>query len=161
MLGLLKKLFGISRKQVEDEEVPGRTFKRILTGDYFGLRNPDVTAEMMQQAKQEKINKIKTLGLEPMYLRYTNKKDLQTGRSDIGAAHVVFQKEEFDRKLNMVHVTEISFIVFKDEFEEFERMAGVSLKRDFRDLSEADVSYQGKERRRAPRPLPLAGLGEK
>jgi hypothetical protein len=157
MFGLLKKLFGISEKQIE-EVAPGRTFKRILTGDYFGLRNPDVTPEMVQKAKEEKVEKINALELKPMFLRYAHKKDLQTGEKYITSAHVVFQKEVFDKKLNMIHVTEISFIIPKEEFEEFEQMAGVSLEKDFRNLYETDSSYQGKERRKVPRPSPLIDM---
>jgi hypothetical protein len=57
----------------------------------------------------------------------------------------------------MVHVTEVSFIVPKEEFEEFENMAGVTLEKDFRDLTEYDGKklYEGKERRKKPRPSPL------
>jgi hypothetical protein len=156
MMTLLKKLFGRKEEKKEEEEAPGRTFKRILTGDYFGLRNPDATAEMVQVAKQDKIDQIRELGLTPKFLRYARKKTLESpDEIVITAAHVVFQKEEYDDKLHMIHVTEISFLVPKEEFEEFERMAGVSLKDDFRDLYEAEQAYKGKERRKKPRSSPL------
>jgi hypothetical protein len=124
-----------------------------LTGDYFGLRNPDANIETIRIAKQDKIDQIRELGLVPKFLRYARKRctDRQN-ETEITAAHVVFQKEEYDERLNMVHVTEISFIVPKEEFEEFERMAGVTLESDFRNLYEDEGMYQGKERRRTPRP---------
>jgi len=159
MIRLFKKLFGVEEKCEEAEDAPGRTFKRILTGDYFGLRNPDADAETIRIAKQDKIDQIRELGLVPKFLRYARKRRVDgQGETEITAAHVVFQKEEYDEKLNMVHVTEISFIVPKEEFEEFERMAGVSLESDFRNLYEDEGLYKGKERRRTPRPSPLESL---
>jgi hypothetical protein len=155
MIQLLKKIFGFKEESKNEEEAPGRTFRRILTGDYFGLRNPDATPEMVQQAKQEKIEQIRELGLKPMFLRYARKKTQDGETEEIEAAHVVFQKEEYDEKLHMIHVTEISFIVSKEEFDEFEKMAEVSLSEDFRDLYHADKAYKGEERRKSPRPSPL------
>ncbi len=157
MFALLKKFFGGKREE-KAVESPGRTFKRILTGDYFGLRNPDASVETVQQAKQEKIDKIQELGLSPKFLRYARKKMPGKEEERIVAAYVAFQKEEFDPKLNMVHVTEISFIVPSEEFNEFEEMAGVSLREDFRDLYEAEQTYKGEERRKKTRPSPLEAL---
>ena len=68
-MGLIKRIFKKEKENQNKEEVPGRTFKRILTGDYFGLRNPDADAEAVQKAKEEKIRKIHELGLKPVYLR--------------------------------------------------------------------------------------------
>jgi hypothetical protein len=159
MIALFKKFFDRKEEKKEEGEAPGRTFRRILTGDYFGLRNPDATAEMIASAKQEKIDQIRELGLTPKFLRYVQKKTLESpDETVISAAHVVFQKEEYDEKLHMIHVTEISFLVSKEEFVEFEQMAGVSLEKDFRNLYETDTSYQGKDRRKAPRPSPLVDL---
>ena len=156
MFGSLKKLFGIKEKHEEEKEKPGRTFRRVLTGDYFGLRNPDATPEAVQAAKQDKVDQIAALGLKPKFLRYARKRTVENPEEEVvTAVHVVFQKEEYDEKLHMVHVTEISFIVPKEEFEEFEQMAGVSLKDDFRDLYEAEQAYKGEERRKKPRSSPF------
>ncbi len=157
MLGLLKRFFGKREEHEKEEEVPGRTFKRILTGDYFGLYNPDADEDAVQQAKEDKIRQIEALGLKPVYLRYRLKRGAGASRQkeDIEAAYVAFQKEEYDPKLNMVHVTEISFIVFRDEFEQFETMAGVSLEEDFRHLYDDGKPYKGVERRRKPRKSPF------
>ncbi len=157
MIAWLKRLFGKEEK-AKEEEKPGRTFKRVLTGDYFGLQNPEASSEEIAVAKQEKIDTIRTLGLKPVFLRYALKKQmLSDGIPKITAAHVAFQGEILDEKWNMVHVTEVSFIVPKEEFEEFEKMAEVSLEKDFRDLTEYDGKklYEGKERRKKPRSSPL------
>ncbi len=157
MIAWLKRLFGKEEK-VKEEEKPGRTFKRVLTGDYFGLQNPEASSEDVVAAKQEKIDTIRTLGLKPVFLRYTLKKQiLSDGIPKITAAHVAFQSEILDEKWNMVHVTEVSFIVPKEEFEEFEQMAGVRLENDFRDLTEYDGKklYERQERRKKTRPFPL------
>jgi len=157
MVGLLKRMFGKKEEHKNEDEAPGRTFKRILTGDYFGLRNPDADANAVQKAKEEKIQQIEELGLKPVYLRCRLKKGAgeTPQKEDIEAAHVAFQKEEYDPKLNMVHVTEISFIVSKDEFAEFEEMAGVSLDKDFRNIYDNGKPYKGVERRKNPRKSPF------
>jgi len=156
MLGVLKRIFG-KKEEEKEPEAPGRTFKRMLTGDYFGLRNPDADAQAIQRAKEEKIRQIKELELKPVYLRYRLQKgaDDAVRKEDIEAAYVAFQKEEYDPKLNMVHVTEISFIVSRDEFAEFETMAGVSLEKDFRNLYDNGEPYKGEERRKKPRKSPF------
>ena len=157
MLEVLKRFFGKREEHKKEEEVPGRTFKRILTGDYFGLCNPDADASAVQEAKEEKIRQIEALGLKPVYLRYRLRRGAGASRQkeDIEAAYVAFQKEEYDPKLNMVHVTEISFIVPKEEFAQFEAMAGVSLEEDFRHLYDDGKPYAGVERRRKPRKSPF------
>ena len=157
MFGLLKRLFANNEENKEEEEKPGRTFKRVLTGDYFGLRNPDADTEAVQRAKEDKIRQIEELGLKPVYLRYRLRKEAgeTPQKEDIEAAYVAFQKEEYDPKLNMVHVTEISFIVSKDEFTEFEAMAGVSLENDFRNLYDNAKPYEGVDRRKKPRKSPF------
>ncbi len=55
----------------------------------------------------------------------------------------------------MTHITEISFIVNRFDFNEFEKMSGVSLSDDFRDLSSNENStvYNGKERRKKTRDI--------
>ena len=65
----------------------------------------------------------------------------------------VIKKEVLAKKWNMVHVTEISFIVHYLDFEEFEKMSGVNLNDDFRDLTSEtkNTSYKGKERRKEKR----------
>jgi hypothetical protein len=152
MISWFKKWLG--KEQAHEEEKPGRTFKRLLTGDYFGLRSPDATPEQIKQAKTDKIETIRRLSLQPVYVRYAVKKNMRTNyKPAVTAAHVVFQKEVLDEKWHMVHVTEVSFIVPVEEFEEFEAMAGVSLAKDFRDLTEYEGGshYTGKERRKIPR----------
>ena len=155
-MGLLKRIFG-NKEVNHEEEKPGRTFRRVLTGDYFGLRNPDADAEAVQRAKEEKIRQIEALDLKPVYLRYSIRKGAgdTPQKEDIEAAFVAFQKEVFDPKLNMIHVTEISFIVPRDEFAQFEEMAGVSLEKDFRNLYETGKPYEGVDRRRKPRKSPF------
>jgi hypothetical protein len=157
MIAWLKRLFTDQEAEREAEK-PGRTFKRLLTGDYFGLQNPEAAEEEKSAAKEEKIRKIRSLELKPVFLRYALKKtSLSDTEPRIVAAHVAFQSEVLDEKWNMVHVTEISFIVPKEEFAEFEAMAGVSLQEDFRDLTEyhGTKRYVGKERRQKPRSSPF------
>jgi len=92
-----------------------------------------------------------------MFIRYSykNKIEAHTGDNslEISSVHVVFQKEVLAEKWNMTHVTEISFIVNYADFEEFEKMSGVSLKNDFRDLTsyKNNTPYEGKERRKEKR----------
>jgi len=156
-MNIIDRIFG--KKEKSMSENPGRTFTRIMTGDYFGLRSEDASTEASQQAKAEKIEQIKVLGMTPKFVRFRCKEGKETQQDDkITAGHVTFQKEEYDPKLNKVHVTEISFIVPKEEFEEFETMAGVSLKEDFKNLYENDSTYNGKERRKTPRPSPFEKL---
>jgi hypothetical protein len=92
-----------------------------------------------------------------MFIRYSYKNKIETHTKDnnleISSVHVVFQKEVLAEKWNMLHVTEISFIVNYADFEEFEKISGVSLNNDFRDLTsyENSTPYKGKERRKEKR----------
>ena len=136
---------------------PGRTFKRVDTGRYFGCENVITDEERIAEAKQKKIDQIAKLKLIPMFIRYAYKNTIGTPTEDahleISSVHVVFQKEVLAKKWNMVHVTEISFTVNYADFEEFEKMSGVSLKSDFRDLTsyEKNTPYKGEERRKEKR----------
>jgi len=58
-----------------------------------------------------------------------------------------------NEKWNMTHVTEISFTLDRDDFDEFEKMSGVRLNEDFRDLTayENEDTYKGAERRKEKR----------
>ena len=151
MIKLLKKLLKGKEEHSPAPDPPGRTFKRVLTGRYFGCENKEASAEEIKKAKEGKIAKIGELELKPMFLRYSYKTNGDPS-SGISSAHVVFQKEEFAKKWNMVHITEISFIVESPEFQEFEAMAGVSLEKDFRDLTTVtEHTYTGKERRKRKR----------
>ncbi|RRS32649.1 MAG: hypothetical protein P794_00900 [Epsilonproteobacteria bacterium (ex Lamellibrachia satsuma)] len=152
MLEILKSLFFRKKKTEYIPDPPGRTFKRVLTGRYFGCEDVNADESSIEQAKQSKIDKITELGLVPMFVRYS----YENTSSDlkITSAHVVFQKEEKAENWNMVHVTEISFIVNHSDFEEFEKMAGVNLDNDFRDLtSYNDSSYNGPEKRKEKREI--------
>jgi hypothetical protein len=144
MIKILQKLLGIKEEKEVVADPPGRTFKRILTGDYFGYDKKETDQEKIAKAKQSKVDKIKELELIPMFIRYKKVKET------IVSAHVAFQKEVHAEKWNMTHVTEISFIVYAEDFEELETMAGVNLTKDFRDLTayEKEGSYQGVERRK-------------
>ena len=101
------------------------------------------------ESKQRKIDQIAELELIPMFIRYS----YENTNGKISSVHVVFQKEVLAEKWNMVHVTEISFIVNSTDFDEFEQMSGLSLNNDFRDLTSKDKStpYRGKERRKEKR----------
>jgi len=147
MIKMFKRLFGIKEEEKVVADPPGRTFKRILTGDYFGCEKSETDKQKIAQAKQNKIDQINELELVPMFIRYTYIND------SIVSAHVAFQKEVHAQKWNMTHVTEISFTVYSDEFDEFEQMSGVRLSEDFRDLTAHDNkdAYKGVERRKEKR----------
>lgn len=154
MITLIKKLFTKTKEKEYTPDPPGRTFKRMLTGRYFGCEDVTADAAKIAQAKQYKIDQIREHELIPMYVRYTYKKTQeQPPDKKIISAYVAFQKEVLAKKWNMLHVTEISFTVNHDEFKEFEQMSGVMLNKDFRDLtSNGDTpSHQGGERRKKPR----------
>lgn len=150
---MLKKLFGKKKEQTDVPSPPGRTFNRVLTGRYFGLEDVNADKNAIAKAKQEKIDQIKELELLPVFLRYSyeskNKKDIDNDKNHPASVDVAFQKEIFAENWNMVHVTEISFTVLYDDFEEFEQMAGVSLSDDFRDLT--STTFNGEERRKETR----------
>ncbi len=153
MIKNLKKLFGKKKEQPYVPNPPGRTFNRVLTGRYFGLEDVNADKDAIATAKQEMIDQIKELELVPMYIRYAydskKNKRFDAEEDHPTSAHVAFQKEVFAEKWNMVHVTEISFTVLSADFEEFEKMAGVSLSDDFRDLT--STTFNGNERRKDKR----------
>lgn len=153
MIKSIKNIF-TKKKEEYTPDPPGRTFKRILTGRYFGCEDVTADAAKIAQAKKEKIDQIRELELLPKYIRYTYEKTKeQTQDKKIVSAHVAFQKEVLAQKWNMIHVTEISFTVNYDDFDEFEQMSGVQLTKDFRDLTPNNdaAAYQGKERRKKKR----------
>ena len=147
MIKIFKKLLGIKEEKEVVADPPGRTFKRILTGEYFGCEKNETDTHKIAQAKQNKIDQIKELELVPMFIRYTYMKD------SIASAHVAFQKEVHNKKWNMIHVTEISFTLYRDDFDDFEKMSGVRLSEDFRDLTayKNEDTYKGTERRKEKR----------
>ena len=153
MIEMLKNLFSKNKEEEYVPSPPGRTFKRILTGRYFGCEDPNADENKIAEAKQEKIDQIHELELLPMFIRYSyderNKKGTDSEESHPTSVHVTFQKEVFAEKWNMVHVTEISFTVFYADFDEFEKMSGVSLTDDFRNLS--STTFNGKDRRKEKR----------
>ena len=152
MLEMLKNLFGKKQEQEYIPDPPGRTFNKVLTGRFFGCEDKNADEETIAKAKQEKIDQIKELELVPMFVRFTYKhtdENLSEEDKHPISAHVSFQKEVFAKNWNMVHITEISFIVDHSEFDEFERMAGVSLTKDFRDLT--NTVFTGKDRRKQKR----------
>ena len=163
MIGIFKNLFGRKKGKEYVPDPPGRTFKKVVTGKYFGCEDVNADESSVTKAKQRKIGQITELELIPMFTRYSyentskNKSSTQAEESypdlEVSSVHVVFQKEVFAEKWNMIHVTEISFTVNHSDFDEFEKMSGVSLSDDFRDLSseENSAAYKGKERRKERR----------
>lgn len=148
MIKTLKSLLVKKKEKEVLPDPPGRTFKRVLTGRYFGCENKNADDGSIAEAKKDKIEQIKELELVPMFVRFTY--DPARPETDHPvSAYVAFQKEVFAEKWNMVHVTELSFTVLRDDFEEFEAMSGTSLANDFKNLS--SVSYYGAERRNAKR----------
>ncbi len=154
MIGLIKNLFVKKKEKEYVPDPPGRTFKRILTGRCFGCEDINANEDNIAKAKQKKIDQIQELELLPMFLKYSYK-DSKEEENDqkISSAHIAFQKEVLDEKWNMVHITEISFTVDSSEFDEFQKMSGVSLNKDFRDLTPKSDNpvYQGEERRKEGR----------
>ncbi|MCW8822215.1 MAG: hypothetical protein OQK45_08285 [Sulfurovum sp.] len=153
MIEIFKKLFAKKKEKVYIPNSPGRTFNRILTGRYFGCEDENADEDSVAKAKQEKIDQIKELGLVPKFIKYSyddaKQKDFQVEENDPISAHVAFQKEVFAEKWNMIHVTEISFTIFHTDFDEFEKMSGVNLSEDFRNLS--STTFNGKDRRKEKR----------
>ncbi len=147
MKKLLNKIFK-KKNDVQEELVdpPGRTFKRVLTSEYFHNTDSEADQEMHQSSKASKIAQINEHELLPMYVRY-----LYDGDSPI-SAHIAFQKEVFAKKWNMIHITEVSFNINASDFSEFEKMAKVTLKNDFRDVTPKEgESYTGEDRRKKNR----------
>lgn len=153
MIEMIKKLFGKEKEQTDVPNPPGRTFNRVLTGRYFGCEDVNADENTITKAKQEKIDQIKELELVPMFIRYSydkkRVKGIDSKKDHPTSAHVAFQKEVFAENWNMVHVTEISFTVYYSDFDEFEKMAGVSLNDDFKDLT--STTFSGKDRRKEER----------
>lgn len=153
MIKTIKSLFAKKKAKETIPSPPGRTFNRVLTGRYFGLEDLNADESSIARAKQEKIDQINELELVPMFVRYTyeetHKDDSKEEKSHPISAHVAFQKEVFAENWNMVHVTEISFTVYYADFDEFEKMSGVSLTDDFRDLSA--TTFNGRDRRKEKR----------
>lgn len=152
MIEMLKKVFGKKQDEEYVPDPPGRTFNKVLTGRYFGCEDINADETTIAKAKQEKIDQISELELVPMFVRYTyeetNKNSTQEENHPI-SAHVAFQKEVFAEKWNMVHVTEISFTINYEDFNEFEKMSGFSLTDDFRDLTA--TQFNGRDRRKEKR----------
>ena len=156
MTKIFNSLFDKKKEEEYVPYLPGRTFNKILIGRYFGCEDVNADESRVAKAKQEKIDQINELGLVPMFIRYSyedtskNKRGPQAGENhhdpEVSSVYVVFQKEVLR---NMIHVTEISFIINRSDFDEFEKMSGVSLSDDFRDLSSA--TFNGKDRRREKR----------
>ena len=161
MIKIFKSLFGKKEEYVPD--LPGRTFKRIETGKSFGCEDVNADESRIAQSKQRKIDQIAELELIPMFTRYSygdtsknnSSSQAEEHHSDpkVSSVHVVFQKEVFAEKWNMIHITEISFTVNRSDFDEFEKMSGVSLSDDFRDLSSEanNTGFKGKDRRKEKR----------
>ena len=144
---MIKKLKQIFVKKKQEDIVfdpPGRTFKKVLAGEYFSCEKENIDQDFIEKSKQDKIDQITTLELIPKFIRFEYKNEEPV------LAHVSFQKEIFAKKWNMLHVTELSFTVRASNFDEFEARANVSLKKDFQDLTE--VQYSGEERRKEVRP---------
>lgn len=147
MKKILKKIFRKEDKtQTERVDPPGRTFKRILTSEYFHHTDKNADDAMQHSSKACKIAQINEHELLPMYVRF-----VYEGDSPI-SAHVAFQKEVFAKKWNMIHITEVSFTVNASDFSEFETMANVTLTDDFRDVTpQTGEAYTGIERRKKKR----------
>ena len=144
MIKKFKKVFSKKEKEKVPTDPPGRTFKKVLVGEYFSCEKEDADQDFIEKSKQDKIDKIKLLELKPKFIRFSYKKE------EVVSAHVSFQKEIFAEKWNMIHITDLSFTVRASSFEEFESMADVSLKKDFKDLTK--IQYEGEERRKTERP---------
>lgn len=153
MIEAIKNIFTGRKKKEHTSDSPGRTFKRILTGRCFGCEDKTEDTGKVAQAKQRKIDQIRELKLKPMYIKYTyHKTKNDTQDKKIISAHVAFQKEVLAKKWNMIHITEISFTVDHNDFDEFEQMSGVNLSKDFRDITSDNISsYQREERRKEQR----------
>ncbi len=163
MIKIFESLFGKNKEEEYVQDPPGRTFKRIETGSCFGCQDVNADESSISKAKQRKIDQIAELELIPMFTRYSyedtsknnNGTQAEEHHSDpkVSSVHVVFQKEVFAEKWNMIHITEISFTVNRSDFKDFENMSGVSLSEDFRDLSSEEniTTFKGKERRKEKR----------
>ena len=151
MLEILKKLFAKPIEEEPEEDKPGRTFNKILTGKYYGLEENGAGKIFIQELKDKKIEQIKELALKPKFIRYLYAANTQDNTiANSIAAYVFFQKERYSRKRQMIHVTEMSFIVKAEDFDEFEKKLDISLFDDFRHLP-PENNFNGTERRKEKR----------
>ena len=161
MIKVFKSLFGGEKEEESIPDSPGRTFNKILTGKYFGCEDLNADKNRVSEAKQKKLDQITELELVPMFIRYfyedTVYKEIQATEyhpiTKASSVHVVFQKEVSAQRGQMTHVSEISFIVHRSDFNEFETMSGLSLSNDFRDLTvyKNSMPFTGEERRKESR----------
>ncbi|MCF6244119.1 MAG: hypothetical protein L3J43_03715 [Sulfurovum sp.] len=156
MLDMFKNLF-LKPKKVnvtEDkstEPKPGRTFNKILTGKYFGLDDKNANKKLINELKDKKIQQINELGLTPKFARYIYAKGIDDYSTETPiSVHVAFQKERYSRKRQMIHISEMSFIVKANEFEEFEKKLEVNILNDFTQLA-PEHTFKGTERRKEQR----------
>ena len=151
MLEIFKKLFAKPVEVEQKEDKPGRTFNKILTGKYYGLDDKNADKTLISELKAKKIDQIQELELKPKYLRYNYAKNTEEYKIENAiSVKVAFQKERYSQKRQMIHVSEMSFIVKSEDFDEFEQKLGISLKNDFRHL-EDENTFDGKERRKEKR----------
>ena len=96
MINIVKKYFTKTPKE-DSKTPPGRTFKRILTGEYFGLEKNVTDAVRQKEAQERRIEQIKEHNLKPSHLiKYYH-------HTDIKEIRVAFQKEVLAEKWNMLH----------------------------------------------------------
>ncbi len=152
MLKIFKELFSRPKEEQQDElQQQGRTFNRILTSKYFGLEDNKADKTLIAELKEKKIQQIKELELKPKFARYIyeNEVDDYTTEKPI-AIQVSFQKERYSRKRQMLHVSEMSFIVKSEDFDEFEKKLDINLVNDFKHLA-PENTFKGIERRKEQR----------
>ena len=151
MLEIFKKLFAKPVEVEQKEDKPGRTFNKILTGKYYGLDDKNADKTLISELKAKKIDQIQELELKPKYLRYNYAKNTEEYKIENAiSVQVAFQKERYSQKRQMIHVSEMSFIVKAEDFDEFEKKLDISLQNDFRHL-ESENTFDGKERRKEKR----------
>jgi hypothetical protein len=151
MLEIFKRLFSKPQEEEVKEDEPGRTFNKILTGKYYGLGDNNADKSLILELKDKKITQIKDLELEPKFARYLYAQNTEDyNPSEAIAIQVSFQKERYSRKRQMIHVSEMSFIVKAEDFVEFEEKLDINLSSDFRLLAHENT-FSGKERRKEKR----------
>jgi len=151
MLEIFTKLFTKPKEVVPEEEKPARTFNKILTGKYYGLDDNTADKTFIKELKDKKVHQIKELELKPKFIRYIYERGVENYTIEAAiAAQVSFQKERYSRKRQMIHVTEMSFIVKAEDFNELEKKLGLSLSNDFRHLA-PENTFNGEERRKQKR----------
>ena len=150
MLTVIRNIFGKKTYKNASTDAPGRTFKKVLMGKYFGCEDVDADPKRIAEAKQKKIDQIKELELKPKFTSYFYQDIVENHAvAQPISVQVTFQKEVSPERHNMVHITEVSFIVNYEDFDEFEEMSGVRLFDDFRQLSNEEItaSFKGVDRR--------------